>query len=75
MSAAGATGAGIDAKPEEPKLKPELQSQLLREGAFEFNPVRHDYGDKIFLGHEIKGRGFAEVDEAIGHVALAALRK
>jgi uncharacterized protein (DUF1800 family) len=59
------TGVGIDAKPEEPKLKPELQSQLLREGAFEFNPARHDYGDKILLGHEIKGRGFAEVDEAI----------
>jgi uncharacterized protein (DUF1800 family) len=59
------TGAGIDAKPEEPKLRPELQSQLLRGGVFEFNPARHDYGDKIFFGHEIKGRGFAEVDEAI----------
>src|SRR5580693_790520 len=70
------TGAGIDAKPEEPKLKPELQSQLLREGAFEFNPARHDYGDKTFLGHEIKGKGFAEVDEAIDilvhHPATAA---
>src|SRR3974390_1269408 len=31
------TGVGVDAKPEDPKLKPELQSQLLREGAFEFN--------------------------------------
>jgi len=59
------TGVGIDAKPEEPKLKVELQSQLIREGAFEFNPARHDYGDKTFLGHQIKGRGFAEVDEAI----------
>lgn len=59
------TGVGIDVKPEQPKLKPELQSQLIREGAFEFNPARHDYGDKTFLGHEIKGRGFAEVDEAI----------
>ena len=59
------TGVGIDVKPEQPKLKPELQSQLTREGAFEFNPARHDYGDKTFLGHEIKGRGFAEVDEAI----------
>jgi uncharacterized protein (DUF1800 family) len=59
------TGVGIDVKPEEPKLKPELQSQLVREGAFEFNPARHDYGDKTFLGHQIKGRGFAEVDEAI----------
>jgi uncharacterized protein (DUF1800 family) len=59
------TGVGVDLKPEDPKLKPELQSQLVREGAFEFNPARHDYGDKIFLGHPIKGRGLAEVDEAI----------
>ena len=59
------TGVGIDLKPEDPKLKPELQSQLVREGAFEFNPARHDYGDKIFLGHTIKGRGLAEVDEAL----------
>jgi uncharacterized protein (DUF1800 family) len=59
------TGLGIDLKPEDPKLKPELQSQLVREGAFEFNPARHDYGDKTFLGHTIKGRGLAEVDEAV----------
>jgi uncharacterized protein (DUF1800 family) len=59
------TGVGIDLKPEDPKLKPELQSQLVRDGAFEFNPARHDYGDKSFLGHEIKGRGLAEVDEAL----------
>ena len=59
------TGVGTDFKPEDPKLKPELQSQLVREGAFEFNPARHDYGDKTFLGHEIKGRGLAEVDEAL----------
>jgi len=59
------TGVGIDLRPEDPKLKPELQSQLVREGAFEFNPARHDYGDKTFLGHAIKGRGLAEVDEAI----------
>jgi uncharacterized protein (DUF1800 family) len=59
------TGVGIDLKPEDPKLTPEQRPQLLREGPFEFNPVRHDYGDKTFLGHQIKGRGLAEVDEAI----------
>jgi uncharacterized protein (DUF1800 family) len=59
------TGVGIDLKPDDPKLKPELRSQLVREGAFEFNPARHDYGDKTLLGHVIKGRGLAEVDEAI----------
>src|SRR6202166_1299589 len=70
------TGVGIDLKPEDPKLKPELQSQLVREGAFEFNPARHDYGDKTFLGHAIKGSGLAEVDGAIDilahHPATAA---
>jgi uncharacterized protein (DUF1800 family) len=59
------TGVGIDLKPEDPKLKPELQSQLFRDGAFEFNPARHDYSDKVFLGHSIRGRGLAEVDEAL----------
>src|SRR5260221_6874135 len=63
------TGVGIDFKPEDPKLKPEQQSQLVREGAFEFNPARHDYGDKTFLGHTIKGRGLAEVDEAVDILA------
>lgn len=59
------TGVGIDVKPEDPPVKPELRSQLVREGAFEFNPARHDYSDKTFLGHVIKGRGLAEVDEAL----------
>jgi uncharacterized protein (DUF1800 family) len=59
------TGVGIDLKQEEPNLKPELRPQLVREGAFEFNPARHDYGDKPFLGHTIKGSGLAEVDEAV----------
>jgi uncharacterized protein (DUF1800 family) len=59
------TGVGIDLKPEDPKLKPELQSQLVRDGLFEFNPARHDYGDKVFLGQIINGRGFAEVEQAL----------
>ncbi|MGL4290643.1 MAG: DUF1800 domain-containing protein [Phreatobacter sp.] len=59
------TGVGIDARPENPRLRPELQAQLVRNGLFEFNPARHDYGDKVFLGQPIKGRGFAEVEEAL----------
>jgi len=59
------TGVGIDVKAEDPKLNPEQRPLLVREGAFEFNPARHDFGDKTFLGHQIKGRGFGEVDEAI----------
>jgi uncharacterized protein (DUF1800 family) len=59
------TGVGIDQNPQDPKIKPELAGQLIRDGLFEFNPNRHDYGDKVFLGHAIKGRGFAEVEEAL----------
>ena len=59
------SGLGIDPRPEDPRLKPELRAQLVRDGLFEFNPGRHDYGDKLFLGHTIKGSGLAEVDEAL----------
>src|SRR3984893_5784199 len=59
------TGVGIDLNPEGPKLKPELQGQLIHDGLFEFNPARHDFGDKVFLGQAIKGRGFDEVDQVL----------
>ncbi len=59
------TGVGVDIKPENPKLKPELQGKFIRVGLFEFNPARHDFGDKMFLGHVIKGRGFVEVEEVL----------
>src|SRR5262249_49939634 len=54
------TGVGVNLK-----LRPEPQGQLVRDGLFEFNPGRHDHGDKTFLEHTIKGRGFAEVKEAL----------
>lgn len=59
------TGFGVNPRPEPTKVKPELQSQLVRDGLFEFNPARHDYNDKVFLGHPIKGRGQAEIEEAL----------
>jgi len=59
------TGVGIDPNPNPPRVPPQLQGQLIRQGLFEFNPARHDYGDKVFLGHVIKGRGFAEVEQAL----------
>ena len=59
------TGLGVNQTSNAPQLKPALQSAYLRKGLFEFNPNRHDFGDKHFLGHTIKGRGLAEVDEAL----------
>jgi len=63
------TGFGINnsdpAATQAPKLKRELAGQYLRDGLFEFNPNRHDYGDKQLLGHTIAGRGAAELDEVL----------
>ena len=58
------TGLGVNAG-EAPRLKPELQRQYLRKGAFEFNPARHDFGAKTLLGHSITGKGFSEVEDAV----------
>jgi uncharacterized protein (DUF1800 family) len=58
------TGSGVNAG-NPPKLKAEWQTLYRRDGAFEFNPARHDFGTKVLLGHTIEGRGFAEVDEAV----------
>src|SRR5262249_11697628 len=59
------TGAGIDLRPDNPKLPPERQPLLVRDGAFEFNPARHDFGDKVLLGTTIKSSGFAEIQQVV----------
>jgi uncharacterized protein (DUF1800 family) len=58
------TGVGINAGPV-PHLKPDWQKLYLRRGAFEFNPARHDFTNKVLLGRNIAGRGFAEVEQAV----------
>jgi uncharacterized protein (DUF1800 family) len=58
------TGVGVNVGPS-PKLKPEWQRLYRRNGAFEFNPARHDFGTKVLLGHTINGSGFSEVEEAV----------
>ena len=59
------TGVGIDLSPVDPKVSPQHVGELVHAGLFEFNPNRHDYGDKRLLGRVIKGRGFGEVEEAL----------
>ena len=63
------TGLGISRPDEPPKLRPELRAQVVQDGLFLFNPARHDYGDKQFLGHRIAGAGLAEVDQAVDLLA------
>jgi len=63
------TGVGVSLRPDAPRLKPEWQSLYLRDGLFEFNPKRHDFGTKQFLGHTIKGTGYGEVEQALDLIA------
>ncbi len=58
------TGVGVNAG-DTPHLKPDLQKLYRRDGAFEFNPARHDFGSKTLLGHTIDGKGFDEVEDAV----------
>jgi uncharacterized protein (DUF1800 family) len=58
------TGVGVNAGAQ-PALRREWQALYRRDGAFEFNPARHDFGTKIFLGRTIHGSGFAEVEQAV----------
>ena len=63
------TGVGVNLGATMPPVKKEFASQYVRKGLFEFNPNRHDYGDKTFLGQPLKVRGLAEVTEAIDRLA------
>ena len=66
------TGVGVNlrgAGDNVPRIRREVRDDYLRIGGFEFNPNRHDYGDKILLGHRIKGGGLREIDEALDVLA------
>jgi uncharacterized protein (DUF1800 family) len=63
------TGVGVNMTEKTPEIRKDKQSQYVRKGLFEFNPNRHDYGDKTFLGQTVKGRGLAEVDEALDRLS------
>lgn len=59
------TGVGINLSGKVPNVRRDLRSQYRAGNLFEFNPNRHDYGDKTLLGTPIKGEGIGEVLEAI----------
>lgn len=63
------TGLGVRNSDKPPQVKPDLRDQLVQDGLFQFHPERHDAGDKVFLGHRIKGGGLDEVDQAIDLLA------
>jgi uncharacterized protein (DUF1800 family) len=63
------TGLGVRIDPGDAKVKPALQSQYVHAGVFEFNPNRHDQGDKRVLGQPVAPAGIAEVHQVLDRLA------
>jgi uncharacterized protein (DUF1800 family) len=63
------TGLGVNLSGEPPRAGRGRQGEPVRAGLMEFNPNRHDHGDKDFLGRRIQDRGLAEIDEALDLLA------
>ena len=64
------TGAGVNLSGQVPKLERAFADRYRGKDLFEFNPVRHDFGDKVFLGTPIGGAGFKEIQEALVILSL-----
>ncbi len=64
------TGHGLNYTDKAPALKPERAAQYRRNGIYEFNPARHDFGEKTLLGRTVPGRGAAELDEVLDVLAV-----
>ena len=63
------TGLGVNMTENRPKLKPAQEAQYRRDGLMEFNPARHDFGEKHLLGITVKGDGYGELDQVLDLLA------
>jgi uncharacterized protein (DUF1800 family) len=63
------TGLGLNFSDRQPSLKPAQQALYVRDGACEFNPARHDMGDKLVLGTRIGGLGWQEIIDELTRLA------
>ena len=64
------TGHGVNFTDKMPNVKREQAALYLRQGVYEFNPARHDFGDKNLLGRTVKGKGASELDDVLDALAL-----
>jgi uncharacterized protein (DUF1800 family) len=63
------TGLGTNFSDRQPPLKPAQQALYVRRVATEFNPARHDMGDKRVLGQVVQGRGWDEIIDELTRLA------
>ncbi|MBS0558193.1 MAG: DUF1800 domain-containing protein [Proteobacteria bacterium] len=59
------TGVGVALNPQPPRARRAMQGTWVSRDGFEFNPAKHDFGNKVLLGHSIRGSGFDEVRQAV----------
>jgi uncharacterized protein (DUF1800 family) len=65
------TGVGVRVEPGDAHVRPALAAQYVHEGLFEFNPNRHDSGDKTLLGQPVRAGGLDEVRRVLDQLARA----
>ena len=63
------TGLGVRIDADDAKVKPQLQSQYVHVGAFEFNPNRHDQKPKQVLGQTVQPAGMDEVHQILDRLS------
>ena len=64
------TGHGVNFSDRNANVKPQQAALYQRKGLYEFNPGRHDFGDKTVLGRNVSGRGASELDEVLDVLAV-----
>ena len=63
------TGMGVNLTGQPPAVQKNQRGSYRGTGLTLFNPNRHDFGDKIFLGGTISGSGLTEIDQAVAILA------
>jgi uncharacterized protein (DUF1800 family) len=63
------TGVGVNFSDRTPNLRPNQRELYVRQGFTEFNPGRHDMGEKVVLGRRTAGIGWSEVLDELGRLA------
>jgi uncharacterized protein (DUF1800 family) len=64
------TGLGVNLGDTAPTLRPALSAQYVRHGLTEFNPARHDRGEKTVLGFTVPaGGGWSEIIDQLMRLA------
>jgi uncharacterized protein (DUF1800 family) len=63
------TGMGLNFSDRTPNVRQNQRELYVRQGFTEFNPGRHDMGEKVVLGQRIAGTGWSEVLDELARLA------